>query len=110
MDQAYSPSITLDITDVTGQISTRSERIYRHDAGVFANWLLDEGLTIETLHCLTRSYLIACRKYLGDTYAKATAARMFSVARRTLQEYVHRGTLATNPATGIKTFPVANET
>src|SRR6266568_6964739 len=110
MDQAFSPAIILDITDVTGQLSTRSERIYRHDAEVFASFLLDQGLTVGTLHLLTRSHLIAYRKYLGETYAKATAARMFSVARRVLQEYVYQGTLATNPATGIKTFSVANET
>jgi integrase/recombinase XerD len=110
MDQAFSPAIILDITDVTGQISTRSERIYRHDAEVFTRWILDQGLTAGTLYLLTRSYLIAYRKYLGESYAKATAARMFSVARRILQEYVYKGTLATNPAAGIKTFPVANET
>jgi site-specific recombinase XerD len=110
MNQALSPTMTLDITDVTGQISTRSERIYRHDAEVFARFLLDQGLTANTLSLLSRSHLIAYRKYLGDTYAKATAARMFSVARRILQEYVYRGTLPTNPAAGIKNFPVANET
>ncbi len=110
MDQAFSPAIILDITDVTGQLSTRSERIYRHDAEVFASFLLDQGLTVGTLHLLTRSHLIAYRKYLGESYAKATASRMFSVARRILQEYVYRGTLATNPAAGIKTFSVANET
>src|SRR5689334_7264975 len=110
MDQALSPALLLDITDVTGQISTHSKRIYHHDAEVFASFLLDQGLTVGTLHLLTRSHLIAYRKYLGESYAKATAARMFSVARRILQEYVHRGTLATNPAAGIKNFPVANET
>lgn len=32
MDQAFSPSLTLDITNVTGQVSAHSERIYRHTA------------------------------------------------------------------------------
>src|SRR5712691_7453385 len=109
-DHAFSPAILLDITDVTGQISTRSERIYRYDAEVFARFLLDQGLTMGALHLLTRSHLIAYRKYLGESYAKATASRMFSVARRILQEYVHKGILTANPAAGIKTFPVANET
>ena len=72
--------------------------------------MLDQGLTMDTLHLLTRSHLIAYRKYLGETYAKATAARMFSIARRILQEYVYQGALASNPAAGIKTFPLANET
>lgn len=102
--------MTLDITDVTGQLSNSSGRIYRHDAEVFACWMRDQGLTLGTLHLLTRSYLIAYRKYLGETYAKATAARMFSVARRILQEYVYRGELPTNPAAGIKNFSVVNET
>src|SRR5713226_2043591 len=110
MDQASSPAMTLDITDVTGQLSAHSERIYHHDAEVFARFLLDQRLTVETLHLLTRSHLIAYRKYLGNTYAKATASRMFSVARRILQEYMYQGTLVANPAAGIKTFPVANET
>lgn len=110
MDQPLRLALTLDITDVTGQISTRSERIYRHDAEVFARFLLDQGLTVGTLHLLTRSHLIAYRKYLGESYAKATVSLMFSVARRVLQEYIYRGTLAINPAAGIQTVPVANET
>lgn len=110
MKQPFRLPMTLDITDVTGQLSSGSERIYRHDAEVFAGWMLDQGLSRDTLHLLTRSHLIAYRKYLGENYAKATAARMFSVARHILQEYVYRGTLATNPAAGIKNFSVANET
>lgn len=110
MNQSLSPPLLLDITDVTGQLSTRSERIYRHDAEVFAHFLLNQGLTMTTLPQISRSHLIAYRKFLGDTYAKATAARMFSVARRILQEYVFQGILVTNPAVGIKTFPLANET
>jgi hypothetical protein len=59
MDQVTSPTLLLDITDVTGQLSTRSERTNRHDAEVFAHFLLDQGLTMSTLHLLTRSHLIA---------------------------------------------------
>src|SRR5438046_1044518 len=110
MDKFLCLVSPLDITDVTGQVSPRSERIYRHDAEVFACWMLDQELTVETLHLLTRSHMIAYRKYLGETYAKATAARMFSVSRRILQEYVYRGALVNNPAAGIKTFTLANET
>lgn len=110
MDQPPRLPLALDIADVTGQLGSNSERVYRHDSAVFASWIQDQGLTLGTLHLLTRSHLIAYRKYLGETYAKATAARMLSVARRILQEYVYQGTLATNPAAGIKTFSVANET
>lgn len=110
MEQPFRFPIMLDITDVAGQVSSSSERIYRHDAEVFACWMRDQGLTLSTLHLLTRSHMIAYRKYLGETYAKATAARTFSVARRILQEYVYQGTLMTNPAAGIKTFSAADET
>jgi integrase/recombinase XerD len=110
VNQPFHPSLVLDLTDVIGQLGGNSERVYRHDAQGFASWIQDQGLTLGTLRLLTRSHLIAYRKYLGETYAKATAARMFSVARRILQEYVYQGTLATNPAAGIKTFAVANET
>lgn len=110
MQQPFRLPLVLDISDVTGQLSNNSERVYRHDAEVFACWIQDQGLTLGTLYLLTRSHLIAYRKYLGETYAKATAARMLSVARRILQEYVYQGTLANNPAAGIKTFSVANET
>ncbi|HEU5380363.1 MAG TPA: hypothetical protein VFV38_33485, partial [Ktedonobacteraceae bacterium] len=102
--------LVLDLTDVTGQLVNNSERVYRHDAEVFASWIEEQGLTLGTLHLLTRSHLIAYRKYLEETYAKVTAARMFSVARRILQEYVYQGTLVANPAAGIKTFSIANET
>src|SRR5438128_1927309 len=98
MQQPFRLPLVLDISNVTGQLSTNSERVYRHDAEVFACWIQDQGLTLGTLYLLTRSHLIAYRKYLGETYAKATAARMLSVARRILQEYVYQGTLANNPA------------
>jgi hypothetical protein len=48
--------------------------------------------------------LIAYRKFLGESYAKATSARMFFVAMHILQEYMYSGTLITNPAAGIKSF------
>jgi len=41
MDETFSPILTLDITNVMGQLSTRSERIYRHDAEVFARWITE---------------------------------------------------------------------
>src|SRR5438874_1159890 len=98
---------TLDITDVAGQLSERSQRIYKNDAQVFVAWVLKQGLSIEAL---TRSHMIAYRKFLSETYAKATAQRMFSVSRRILQEQVYSGKLTSNPADGIKGFQVANET
>jgi site-specific recombinase XerD len=89
MQQPFRLPLVLDISDVTDQLSSNSERVYRHDAEIFASWIQEQGLMLGTLHLLTRSHLIAYRKYLGETYARATAARMLSVARRILQEYVY---------------------
>jgi len=95
------------LSDLAGQLSEKSKRIYRHDAKVFAAWLVEHDLSPETI---TRSDLIAYRSYLGTTYQKATAARMLSVARRLLDEAVNKGKLAVNPAKGVKGFRVSNET
>lgn len=107
MDKQLMIPNTLDISDVAGQLGTRSKRIYQNDAQVFATWMLERDLTTDTL---TRSTMIAYRQFLGDSYAKATAQRMFSVARRILQEQVYSGKLVSNPGDGIKGFQVANET
>lgn len=85
--------------DLAGQLSPRSEKIYRHDARHFAAWLATRGLILETVN---RSSMIEYRRYLSDSYAKATAARMYTVSRRLLDEAVKRGTLAGNPASDIK--------
>ncbi len=62
MRQPVRLPFVLGITDVTGQLSSNSERVYRHDAEVFASWIQDQGLAIGTLYLLTRSHLIASRK------------------------------------------------
>lgn len=60
------------------------ERIYRNDAWHFAAWLLDRGLTPQTM---TRSDMIAYRDSLATSaYSKATKQRRFSVARRLMNE------------------------
>src|SRR2546423_12321371 len=76
------------LSDLTGQLSKKSRRIYRHDAKVFATWMIENGISVETL---TRSDLINYRTYLNNTYQKATAARMLSVARRLIDEAVYAG-------------------
>jgi site-specific recombinase XerD len=94
--------------DLAGQLAPRSRVIYENDARHFASWLTELGLTLETA---TRSHLIQYRSHLAETYAKATAARMLSVARRLLGEAVKRGDLTNNPAADIKGFKVGdNET
>jgi site-specific recombinase XerD len=53
--------------------------------------------------------MIAYRAHLKERYAVATAQRMFTVARRILDEQVQRGQLVGNPCQGLKGFTVANE-
>src|SRR5690242_13703413 len=95
-----------ELSDVSGQIGKRSRRIYANDAKKFARWMIEQGLTVEGL---TRSHIIAYRGYLDEHYAKATAARMLSVARRILGEHVYNGVLAGNPAKDVKGFTLDNE-
>lgn len=103
------------LTNVTGQLDTRSKRVYKSDVKFFATWLKDKGLTPDEV---TRSDVIAYRAHLaerinprtGKPYANATAQRMFSVARRVLREQVHTGKLAKNPTEDIRGFKTEDET
>lgn len=97
---------TVDVTDVVGQLARRSRRIYANDALRFATWLEEHNLTIPAL---TFSRMVQYRGFLEDTYRPATAQRMFSVARRILEDYVRKGVLARNPCEGIRGFSVENE-
>lgn len=97
---------TQAIADASGQLGARSGRIYANDATRFAEWMQAQGLQVRDL---TRSHLILYRAYLGERYARATAARMLSIARRILAEQVYAGNLAANPATDIKGFSLDNE-
>lgn len=94
------------LQDASGQLGKRSRRIYENDAKMFALWLQEKRLVVRDL---TRSHMIEYRRYLDERYAKATAARMLSVARRILDEQVHAGTLLANPAKEVKGFSLDNE-
>jgi integrase/recombinase XerD len=94
------------VQDASGQLGKRSGRIYKNDALRFAEWMQSQGLTVGAL---TRSHLIGYRSYLDTTYAKATAARMLSVARRILGEQVLAGNITANPAKEVKGFSLDNE-
>lgn len=95
------------LIDVAGQLAPTSRRVYTQDAKHFAAWLNVQGLSP---HTLTRSDMVSYRKHLAERYAKATANRMFVVARRLLDEHVKNGHLKSNPAETVKGFKVANET
>ena len=62
-----------------------------------------------SLQLLSRDDLVAYRAYLGETYAKATAARMWAVAGRLLDESVRRQVLLRNPAEGIRGFKTGDD-
>ncbi len=94
--------------DLAGQLAPRSRAIYENDTRHFASWLAEQKLTLETI---TRSHFIQYRSHLGQTYAKATAARMLSIARRLMSEAVSRGDLTNNVSADIKGFKTGdNET
>ena len=93
MNQNLSHILLFDITDVTRQLGIYFEHIYCYDAKVFVGFLLDQELTMSTLHLSSCLHLIAYRKYLGNGFAKATATHVFSIARRNLLEYMSGGFL-----------------
>ena len=95
------------LSEIAGQLAPRSRRVYRHDAEVFGTWLLAQGLQP---HMLEKVHMVAYRAYLQDHYAKSTAARMLSVARRLLAEQVERKQLERNPAETVRGFTGADET
>lgn len=102
------PIVNFDqsVADASGQLGKRSGRIYANDATRFAEWMQTQGLTVGAL---TRSHLIAYRSYLSEHYAKATAARMLSIARRILREQVIAGHITENPAKEVNGFTLDNE-
>jgi len=95
------------LTDEQSQLAPSSRRIYRIDAEQFAAWMVERGLTPETL---TRSDMIAYRAYLQEAYRKATAERKLVVARRILDELVIREVLAKSPAYKVNGFKLDDET
>lgn len=102
------------ITDIAGQIAPTSERIYKSDAQRFASWMMARGLTPGSM---TRPDFIAYRSYLasaarpdGKPYSKATIQRMFSVARRLMNEQYIAGRIQENITDEVKGFKVNDET
>ena len=106
----YATSLDLAATfaDVAGQLAPRSVVTYQSDVTHFEAWLAENAL--DPLK-ITRSDFIQYRKHLAERYAKTTATRMLSVARRLYAEAVDNGLLAANPAERVKGFTSSgNET
>src|SRR5207248_3252118 len=91
---------------IAGELGERSVRVYSHDAQAFAVWLQKRGITAETLD---RQAITEYRAYLNAEHAPATAKRMFSVARRILDEQVRKGFIPANPAEGVKGIKAEDE-
>lgn len=96
-----TPPIAETMQNVTGQLAPTSRKTSMIDAKHFAQWLAGRELSLTELH---RDDLVAYRTHLTETYAQSTAARMWAVVRRLLDESVQRGLLPKNPAEGIRGF------
>lgn len=92
--------------NVAGQLAPTSHKTYMIDAKHFAQWLAGQNLS---LNALDRDDLVSYRAHLAETYAQSTAARMWAVVRRLLDEAVQRGLLSTNPAEGIRGFKAGED-
>ncbi len=80
------------------QVRGQSQRAYMSDAKVFMEWLEREGLDLSQIDY---DAVIRYHAHLLQTYAKATAARRFVVARRLLDVAVKRRVIAENPAKDV---------
>ncbi len=80
--------------------SQESQRAYKGDVLVFKEWLEQEGLG--DLSQVEYDTMLRYHAHLLTTYAKATAARRFVVARRLLEVAVKRKVIEENPAASIR--------
>ncbi len=101
-----TPPMAATMQNIAGQLAPTSRKIYTVDAKHFAQWLAGQDLS---LLALDRDDLVAYRAHLAETYAQSTAARMWAVARRLLDEAVQRGLLQKNPAEGIRGFKAGDD-
>ena len=102
-----SSQLDQTITDIAGQLSPSSKRVYLNDVRHFVDWIHRQGLTPDTM---SRSNMIAYRLYLAEsTYAKVTKQRMFSIACKLMKERKMAGYLKEDIAQDMKGFKGNNE-
>ena len=101
-----APPMAATMQNVAGQLAPSSRKTYTIDAKHFAQWLVSRDLSLTELQ---RDDLVAYRAYPAAIYAQSTAARMWDVARRLLDEAVLRGLLPKNPAEGIRGFKAGED-
>lgn len=109
MERSLQPFERFDLKDIAGQIGKKSARIYEYDAKVFAEWMIEHGLTPADI---TRSAMIGYRSYLANNkeISNATAQRMFSIAMRIAKEQLANGTIKLDPTIGVKGIKANDET
>ena len=105
-EMVLAPPLAATMQNVAGQLAPTSHKTYTIDAKHFAQWMVDQELSLTSLD---RDGLVAYRSHLAETYAQSTAARMWAVARRLLDEAVQRGLLPKNPAEGIRAFKAGDD-
>jgi integrase/recombinase XerD len=102
----FDADLSATMHNVAGQLAPTSRKTYLHDARHFAHWMADHALSLQLL---SRYDLVAYRAYLGETYAKTTASRMWAVAGRLLDEAVWRQVILYDPAEGIRGFKTGDD-
>ncbi len=100
------PPLQATMNNVAGQLAPTSRKTHSIDAKHLAHWMADQNLSLSSLD---RDDLVAYRAHLAETYAKATASRMWSVASRLLDEAVQRQVLTNNPDEGIRGFKAGDD-
>jgi site-specific recombinase XerD len=87
--------------------SEQSQHTYTSDVRVFWRWMYAEALTPTMLD---RDAMSDFHTHLAQTYANATAQRLWSVVNRIMQEYVYLKKREDNPLDGLDGFETEDET
>ena len=96
------PNIQAGVDDDT------SWRVYQQDIKTFADWLHDCEIDV---HTITLVHMLNYRKHLkAQGKANITINRMFTVARRVVDELAKNGAIEKNPLVGARIKPLETNT
>ena len=82
-EMVLAPPLVVTMHNVVGQLNPTSRKTYMVDTNHFAQWMAEQNIS---LFSLDRDDLVAYRTLLAETYAQSTASRMWTAARRLLDE------------------------
>jgi integrase/recombinase XerD len=102
----FDPEPTTTKHKVVGQLAHTSRRIFLHDAGHFTRWMVGHACSHQLI---SRDDLVAYRASIGETYAKATASRIWAVACCMLEEVAPRRLLLSNTAEGVQCVKASDD-